>query len=188
MNRKDKHYPRAGRRALGTIRGSWVAYRVDMLESPAFCELNLSERRVLNRLEIEHMSHGGRENGILATTYDDFQVYGIHRHSIGPAIRCLVALGFLEVTEAGRAGNAEWRRPNRFRLTYLKCLTENLNETDEWRRIETDEGARALAKAARSATVPKKEKISSGGKRQFLVTESATETAETIVQKTALMA
>jgi hypothetical protein len=30
----------------------------------------------------------------------------------------LVALGFIEITERGRAGNAEWRSPNKFRLTY----------------------------------------------------------------------
>src|SRR5262249_26631794 len=35
--------------------------------------------------------------------------YGIDRHAIGPAIRELVALGFVEITEHGRAGNADWR-------------------------------------------------------------------------------
>ena len=56
--------------------------------------------------------------GRLPVTYEDFERYGIDRHSIAPAIREAVALGFLEVTERGRAGNAEWRRPNYFRLTY----------------------------------------------------------------------
>ena len=51
-------------------------------------------------------------------TYDDFEAYGIHRHAISPAIREAEALGFLQVTERGRAGNAEFRSPNRFRLTY----------------------------------------------------------------------
>ena len=35
-----------------------------------------------------------------------------------PALRELERLGFIEVTECGRAGNAENRKPNRFRITY----------------------------------------------------------------------
>jgi len=30
-----------------------------------------------------------------------------------------VALGFVEITEHGRAGNAEHRTPNKFRLTHM---------------------------------------------------------------------
>ena len=52
-------------------------------------------------------------------TYDDFEAYGIHRHCIKDAIAELVALGFIEVTHAGRAGNAEYRAPNIFDLTYV---------------------------------------------------------------------
>jgi hypothetical protein len=88
------------------------------LRSPAYCVLSLSARRLLDRMEIELADHGGTDNGKLPVTYDDFERYGIHRHAIGPAIRELVALGFVEITEVGRAGNAEWRKPNVFRLTY----------------------------------------------------------------------
>jgi hypothetical protein len=59
----------------------------------------------------------------------------------------LAALGFIEVTEQGRAGNAEWRRPTQFRLTYRH--TANANPTDEWRRVKTAEDAEAIARAAR---------------------------------------
>jgi hypothetical protein len=43
------------------------------------------------------------DNG-LPVTFNDFQRYGIDRHFIAPVIRELVALGFVEVTEQGRAG------------------------------------------------------------------------------------
>ena len=89
-----------------------------MLESPPYRQLSLSARRVLDRLEIELAHHGGMDNGRLPVTFDDFQRYGIDRHAIAPAIRELVALGFIEITEHGRAGNADWRSPNRFRITY----------------------------------------------------------------------
>ncbi len=107
---------RAKRR--NSISGQFAARLIEMIESPAFRVLSLSARRVLDRVEIELAHHGGNDNGQLPVTYDNFEAYGIHRHAVGPAIRETVALGFLEVTESGRAGNAEFRRPNLFRLTY----------------------------------------------------------------------
>jgi hypothetical protein len=124
-----------------------------MLRSPAWRTLSLSARRVLDRIEIEMADHGGTDNGKLPVTYDDFERFGIHRHAIGPAIREAVALGFLEVTEPGRAGNAEWRKPNVFRLTYRH--TAAAEPTEEWRRISTDELASSLARQARAASQPK---------------------------------
>src|SRR5208282_1441667 len=57
----------------------------------------------LARLEIEFAHHGGRPalNGKLTVTFDDFEAYGIHRHSIAPALRELEALGFIERTRKG---------------------------------------------------------------------------------------
>lgn len=161
-----------------------------MLCSPAWCALSLSARRILDRVEIEMADHGGTDNGKLPVTYDDFERYGIHRHAISPGIREAVVLGFLEVTEPGRAGNAEWRKPNLFRLTYRN--SPNDGPTNEWERIKTDEQAADLARAARSASTPKvkpqwrKTPTLSGGnhhrKRQIHSAETATTShgAETI--------
>src|SRR5271156_5675424 len=101
-----------------TIDEPFFMRRFSMLNSPAFMVLSLAAHRVLARIEIEHMQHGGKENGNLTVTYDQFEDYGVHRHGIGPAIREVVALGFVEVTERGRAGNREYRRPSKYRLTY----------------------------------------------------------------------
>ncbi len=62
-----------------------------------------------------------------------------NQHAIAPAIREACALGFIEVTRRGRAGNGEYRTPNLFRLTYLP--TSRRAATDEWRAIETVEQA-----------------------------------------------
>lgn len=124
------------------IGGQFAARLIDMLRSPAWCALSLSARRVLDRIEIELADHGGTDNGRLPVTYDDFHRYGIHRHAIGPAIREAVALGFLDITEAGRAGNAEFRKPNLFRLTYKH--TKNCPATEEWQRIKTAEQAEEI--------------------------------------------
>jgi hypothetical protein len=135
------------------IAGQFAARTIEMLESPAFRVLSLSARRVLDRIEIELAHHGGQDNGKLPVTYEHFHEYGIHRHAIGPGIRECVTLGFVEITETGRGGNAEFRRPNLFRLTYKHA--GSVAPTEDWRKIETIEGAEALARAART-TFPKK--------------------------------
>ncbi len=142
-----------GKQRSKRIGEQYVARRVSMLRSPAYCVLSLSARRVLDRIEIEHMAHGGVENGKLPVTYEHFAEYGVHRHCIAAALRECIALGFIEITEPGQAGNAEFRRPALYRLTYL--FTNRANPTDEWRRIQTDEDALTTAKAARNALAKK---------------------------------
>lgn len=129
------------------IAGQFAWQLIEMLESPAYRVLSLSGRKLLCRLEIEHGHHAGRENGKLPVTYNDFVEYGIERHSVAPAIREVVALGFVEITEHGRAGNAEHRTPNKFRLTHLP--TDNAGSTDEWKRIDNIEEAKIRALTAR---------------------------------------
>lgn len=140
---------------------------ISMLESPAYRALSLSGHRVLARLEIELAHHGGSDNGRLPCAYEHFVEYGIDRQAIAPAIRELAALGFIEVTEQGCAGNAEHRAPNKFRLTYRH--TERESPTDEWRSIKSSEAAHTLAATARKLPPtrswrPTKKTNFSGGK------------------------
>lgn len=141
----DKGRARRGKRTR--IAGQFAWRLIDMLRSPAYRALSLSGHRVLARLEIELAQHGGDENGKLPVTFDQFAEYGIHRQAIAPAIREVVALGFVEITEAGRAGNAAWRRPTLFRITYRH--TKLAEPTDDWRKIQSDADAEAIANAAR---------------------------------------
>jgi hypothetical protein len=138
----SKNYLRRNR-----ISEQFAPRTIRMLESPAYRVLSIHAHRVLSRIEIELAHHGGRDNGRLPVTFDQLVEYGIRRHSIAPAIRELVNLGFIEVTEQGRAGNAEWRRPNKFRLTY--SYVQRAQPTNEWDRIKTDEEAIMIAKAVR---------------------------------------
>jgi hypothetical protein len=158
------------RRRRNSITGQFTWRLIAMLESPALRVLSLSARRVLDRLEIEHAHHGGHDNGRLPVTFGQFQEFGIDRHAIAPAIRECVALGFVEVTERGRAGNADFRKPNHFRLTYRHLETgsgHKYDPTDEWRRIGTIADAESIARSARSASSQQTRKQkSSGGKRQ----------------------
>jgi hypothetical protein len=140
-------------RRRNRIAGQFSARTIEMMESPAFEVLSLAGHRILARLEIEMAHHGGADNGKLPVTFDQFAEYGIHRHAISPALREVCALGFVEITEQGRAGNAEWRRPNLFRLTYRPV--GNAKPTEEWRRITASKDAKIIALKARASAVRK---------------------------------
>src|SRR2546428_9472367 len=156
------------RKRRTTIGGQFAWRLIEMLESPAYQVLSKSGHRILARLEIELAHHGGKDTGRLPVTFEDFQNYGIDRHAIAPAIRECEGLGFVEITEHGRAGNAEFRSPNKFRLTYRH--TENAQSTDDWRRVKTVKDARNLAYEARRRV--SKKQSSSGGKRHLSVGKS----------------
>jgi hypothetical protein len=134
----------------------WFWFDREALESPAFRQLSLSALRVYFRIALEYMHHAGKDNGRLPVTYDQFVEYGIHRHAIAPAIRELEALGFVEVTQRGKASAGGNSFPNYFRLTDRP--TKGDPRTCEWKRIKTDEQAQMLAREARNPPkdLPKK--------------------------------
>jgi hypothetical protein len=138
------------------IAEQFSARTITTVESPAFRVLSLSGHRVLARLEIELAHHGGQDNGRLPVTYEDFRAYGIDRDAIAPALRECGALGFAEVTKRGRAGNAEFRTPSLYRLTYIYAA--GAPPTHDWRKLETIEAAVSVARAARDARAPQRTK------------------------------
>jgi hypothetical protein len=152
-------------RRKSSIKGQWAGITIDMLESPAYRALSLSALRILARLQVELARHGGKDNGRLPVTYEDFEEYGVDRHSISQALALLVALGFIEITEVGRAGNAEWRRPSRYRITF-RDAHGGYNGTDEWRAID-EEQAKAIVQTVRQKF--RKKSKSGGGISQVSV-------------------
>jgi hypothetical protein len=167
-------------RRRNRIDGQFSARTIEMMEAPSWSVLSLAARLILDRIEIEMAHHGGSDNGRLPVTFDQFVEYGMHRHSIGPALRELCALGYIEITERGRAGNGEWRRPNLFRLTYRHV--GNAKPTDEWKRVRTKHDAELYARHARRGTPRPSDgkrtttkQNTSDGFRQIPVTENVTE-------------
>ena len=138
------------------ISGQFSARLIEMIESPAYRALSRAALMVISRIEIELAHHGGNDNGRLPVTRDQFIEYGgLDRNAVAPAIREAEALGFIRVTEHGRGGNAEWRRPNRFYLTFANCRGSKATPpTHEWRRIKTLEQAREIAASARAGSGP----------------------------------
>src|SRR5215207_11211757 len=107
------------RRKNNQISGQFVAHSRELRESAAWRALPDNARRVLDRLELEHMRHGGAENGSLPCTYADFERAGIRRASVALAIRQCVVLGYVQVTTQGYRGAQGFRQPSLYRLTYI---------------------------------------------------------------------
>ena len=113
-------------RRKNKIAGQFSARTVEMLESPAYQVLSLHAHRILARLEIEHAHHGGNDNGRLPCTYDHFEEYGVRRHAIKSTLRELEGLGFIEITEKGRAGNAEFKSQAHGAITRLQVRDQDV--------------------------------------------------------------
>jgi hypothetical protein len=158
-------------RRRNTIGGQFAPRLIEMLESPAYRVLSRAGHQVLTRIEIELAHHGGMDNGKLPVTYTQFVDYGIHDHAVAPAIRELVALGFIEVTEQGRAGNAEWRRPSKYRLTYRHV--DRANPTHEWRRISEADAATIVKEARRSDARSKPKRTTKKNRKPLAVSAVA---------------
>ena len=127
--------------------GPWTFHTRKMLTSPAWKELGINARRFLDFLEIDHMSHGGVENGNLMATYDQLHQYGISRDQICPAIEQTIALGFVR-----RTSPRVERVPMTYRLTYHGTISDDglaLQPSNEWKSLDEKSAKVAKEKARR---------------------------------------
>ena len=83
-----------------------------MIDSPAFRNLSLRARRVLDGIVSEWCAHNGHRNGDLIVPYDDLQGRGIRRDAILPAILELQALGLIAVQRGVKSFGSRTRRGN----------------------------------------------------------------------------
>jgi hypothetical protein len=174
--------PRRVQREVGEAKGrtpigeSFIFYKREMIGSPALRVLTRAAILVMRRLEAEHLNHGGTKNGRLIVTRRQFEEWGVHRDAIGPAIRELVALGFVEVTYHGHAGAGGHGKANTYRLTYV-ASKHRVPPSDEWKAIKDLKEAEQIAKETRAE---KDERTAAAGARGALATRqkkiSATET------------
>jgi hypothetical protein len=100
--------------ALGFPKG--VGYCIPipqhLIDSPAFRNLSLRARRVLDGIVSEWCAHNGHRNGDLIVPYDDLQGRGIRRDAILPAILELQALGLIAVQRGVKSFGSRTRRGN----------------------------------------------------------------------------
>jgi hypothetical protein len=126
----------------------WIWLTREMLESPAWCAMKLAARRVVERIMLEHMAHGGTENGNLAVTYTNFRDYGVRHKSIKTAIEIADALGWIDITVRGRASFEDKRYASRYALTWLPQPARGKHATNRWRQITTLAAAKAVLREA----------------------------------------
>jgi hypothetical protein len=150
MSGRD-HDTRPYAKRRNAISGQFAARPIAMLGSPAYRALSVSAHMVISRIEIELAHHGGNDNGQLPVTVDQFVEYGMHRSSVAPAIREAEALGFIRV-ERGRGGNADYRRPNKFYLTFSNWRGSKAEPpSHDWKRIKSMDEADHIARESRAA-------------------------------------
>jgi hypothetical protein len=141
--------------AVNRPRGAFIYYELELLNSAAWAALSINGRRVVERVQIEHVRHGGYENGRLPVTYSDFEGAGIRRKYIAGAIAEAEALGLIERTRRGRKKHGKHPgTASEFRLTFVGTIapTEVQPATDEWRRFASPREAKAHAAKVIQAT------------------------------------
>jgi len=134
--------------------GHFVWLTGDLLNSPAWRGMSTNTRRLIDRLMLEHLSHGGVENGQLPVTHANFETYGLSRNFIRNAIDEAEAFGLIRFDRGGRYGGV--KRPSIYRLTWLG--QPDAPPTNEWKRTtaETVEAWKRRDKRRRS-TISKKQ-------------------------------
>lgn len=157
-----------GRDRRASIKGAWVFHRHEMRLSPAWRALPNNARRVLDKLEVVHMDHGGSANGRLVCTFDDFAAWGIRKASVALAVREAVNLGFLTIERLGYRAAGGIQVPHLYRLTYVASPRDKPPRTDDWERIATAEQAReALRAAAEEKRLDRQPKGRSKGEKEY---------------------
>ncbi|MCZ7488518.1 hypothetical protein [Rhizobium rhizogenes] len=122
---------------------SFVPYRLEMLLSPAWQSCPRPLHKVIERLCIEHLRHGGQNNGHLHVAYTQFKDYGISKKSILSTLELGEKLGFLEVIRGEGVVSGDIRPANTYRLTFVPAKGKH-NPTDEWQTVTKEYASRLV--------------------------------------------
>jgi hypothetical protein len=142
-----RRFAQANRPPEGT---SWCWLTAEMLESPAWRALTGNAMKVVLRIALEHLKHGGVENGLLPVTYHDFVRWGVRRNAIREAIVVAINLGWIDKTSTGEVPwHGDIRRPSTFALTWLPRHNGAL-ASRRWIRIKSDADAKEAIRAAKA--------------------------------------
>ena len=132
----------------------WVPHRLEMLLSPSWQCAPRPLKRAIERLEIEHLRHGGQNNGELFVSFRQFVDYGISRRSIAPVLKLGEDLGLLEIIRPNDS-LSDIRSPHAYRLSYLPAKGHKA-PTDEWKTVSRDRVDALLSRFKTSEAVAAK--------------------------------
>lgn len=108
----------------------WVWLSLEMVGGESWRSLTIGARRLLDFLMIEHMRHGGKENGRLLAPRRQLEAFGISSHLVSEAIAEVEKLGFVDVKRG------EGRRPSTYALTWLPT-GDGAEASNRWRSVAT---------------------------------------------------
>jgi hypothetical protein len=103
----------------------WAWLPRELLLSPAWRSLGINARRLIDTLLIEHMSHGGRQNGRLKATHRQLVEAGMSVRLVAEAIREAEAKGLIDCARGGR------RVASCFALTWMS-LHDGTPASNRW--------------------------------------------------------
>jgi hypothetical protein len=126
-----------------------------LLESDAWRSLGIKERRVIDFLMLEHLRHGGKDNGRLKAPHRQLLGLGLNRASVRTALANLEERGLIVCTRGGM------RVATMFRLTWLPTFgldvsgkTVELLPGQEWQGFR--EPTRRRLERRKSKNLPNK--------------------------------
>lgn len=134
---------RIGKAKHWAMEGAYVRLPLHLLRSPAYRGLSTPARGCLDFLLIEHLTHGGAENGNLMAPYRQLAMSGVRKDSIREALHMLEALGVIERT---RYGGRQGGRANasRYGLGWLPLRGEPVPR-ERYRKVTAEQVAEYMA-------------------------------------------
>lgn len=121
------------------MEGAYVRLPLHLLQSPAYRALTIPARGCLDFLMIEHLTHGGAENGNLMAPYRQLAASGVRKDSISEALHMLEAFGVIERTQyGGRQGGRA--NASRYGLGWLPLRGEPVPR-ERYRKITVEQVA-----------------------------------------------
>ena len=142
INRVRKTHPKSGRSGETIERGRAKKWKLEgaffglthsLIGSPAYQRLNTPARKIFDFLVLEHLAHGGAENGNLAAPYRQLQIFGISSRDIPKAFLMLDTYGLVKRTN-GAFVSLGRQNMARYRLTMVPDKFGNL-PTDDWKNV-----------------------------------------------------
>ncbi len=131
----------------------WIWLTGELINGLAWRSMSVNCLKLTLRLLLEHINHGGLENGRLVCTYKNFQEYGLTRNKIRPAIEEADFLGLVKHQRGERVFAKN--QPNSYRITFYGT-SEARDPTNEWKRITT-ERVKAYRKKKKEAKEKRKQ-------------------------------
>ncbi|HEX3418212.1 MAG TPA: hypothetical protein VHT21_17680 [Stellaceae bacterium] len=110
----------------------WVKMPLDLIESDAWRSLGINDRRLIDFLMVEHMRHGGKENGELKAPRRQLVSSGIGEHFVSAAIRNAERLGLVDAHRHGK------RVATTYALTWLP-FHDGTPASNRWRDYRAPE-------------------------------------------------